>query len=63
MLPTYKVNVFRDAVITRVDNGEGTVVEVTATYTKLLPEEQQQVIDAVYIKRPDLKPIEPTPAP
>jgi uncharacterized protein (DUF433 family) len=56
MLPAYKLNIFTNAVIARYENGEGTVEEIVATYTKLTAEEQQQVIDNVYAKRPDLKP-------
>ncbi len=52
---SYKLNIFTNAVITRVDSGEGTVEEIVATYTKLTVEEQQEVITNVYLKRPDLE--------
>lgn len=49
-MPSWKLNIFKRAVIIRFDAGEGTVEEIVATYPKLTHEERQEVIDAVNIE-------------
>ena len=46
-MPSWKLNIFKRAVIVRLRAGEGTADEIVATYTKLSAEEQQEVITAV----------------
>lgn len=46
-MPSWKLNIFKRAVIIRFEAGEGTVEEIVATYTKLTAEEQKEVIAAV----------------
>lgn len=46
-MPNWKLNIFKRAVIIRCGAGEGTVEEIVATYPKLTPTEQQEVIAAV----------------
>lgn len=46
-MPSWKLNIFKRAVIIRYEAGEGTVEEIVATYPKLAVEEQQEVITAV----------------
>ncbi|WP_313132658.1 hypothetical protein [Anaerocolumna sp.] len=46
-MPIWKLNIFKRAVIIRCGVGEGTAEDIVATYPKLTPEEQQEVITAV----------------
>lgn len=46
-MPSWKLNIFKRAVIIRYEAGEGTVEEIATTYLKLTQEEQQEIIVAV----------------
>ncbi|MBU5331403.1 hypothetical protein KQI61_04270 [Anaerocolumna aminovalerica] len=46
-MPSWKLCIFKRAVIVRHEAGEGTTDEIVATYTKLSTDEQQEVITAV----------------
>ncbi len=47
-MPSWKLNIFKRAVIIRYEAGEeGTVEELVATYPKLTTGEQQEVIAVV----------------
>lgn len=46
-MPSWKLNIFKRAVIIRCEAEESTVEEIVSTYPKLTPEEQQEVITAV----------------
>ncbi|SHN77144.1 hypothetical protein [Desulfitobacterium chlororespirans] len=53
--PAYTVRVLARAIITKVDMGDGTAEELVVVYP---PEDQQPILDQVYVFRPDLKPVE-----
>nr|WP_308743530.1 hypothetical protein [uncultured Anaerocolumna sp.] len=46
-MPSWKLCIFKRAVIIRCGVGEGTVEEIVSTYPKLTEEEQQEVIAEV----------------
>lgn len=46
-MPSWKLNIFKRAVIIRFDAGEGTVEEIVKAYPKLSADEQQEVVTAV----------------
>lgn len=53
--PAYTIRVIARAIITKVDAGEGTPEQLVLVYPV---DEQQRILDQVYIFRPDLKPAE-----
>ncbi|CAH1057633.1 hypothetical protein [Paenibacillus pseudetheri] len=53
-LKDFQARVVANACITRVNNGEGTIEEVTATY-KMTAEDRVKVLAHVYVLRPDLQ--------
>ncbi|MDQ0114345.1 hypothetical protein [Paenibacillus harenae] len=52
-MPAYKARIYANGTITKYSNGEGTIVEIVATYN-LSEEDANQVLAEVYAKRPDL---------
>lgn len=53
--PAYTVRVLARAIITKVDMGEGTAEELVTVYPL---DDQQPILNQIYIYRPDLRPIE-----
>ena len=51
--PAYTIRVLARAIITKVDMGEGIAEELVKVYPV---EDQQSILDQVYVYRPDLKP-------
>lgn len=49
-MPSWKLNIFKRAVIIRYEVDEGTVEEIVDTYTKLTTDERQEVITVVTVE-------------
>lgn len=56
-MPGYKARIYANGTITKYNLGEGSVTDIVASYNLSL-EDQAQVLGEVYVRRPDLMPIE-----
>ena len=53
-MPTYKLNIFVNAVILRYNAGEGTIDAILVTYTKLTETEKGEIKTAIGTRFPNI---------
>lgn len=46
-MPTWKINIFKNAIMIRHNNNEGTIEDIIATYTKLSTSDKNEIISAI----------------